>query len=57
LWVNDLVYYYVQKEKNFLNEFKQHLNDQKTTIAILKSGDYKNGLYDQLQEVERILND
>ncbi len=51
-WVNDMVYHYVQKEKNFLNEFKQHLQDQKDIISVIKNGDYKNGLYDQLQEVE-----
>ncbi|MEA2016918.1 MAG: hypothetical protein U9N59_00600 [Campylobacterota bacterium] len=55
-WVNDLIYYYVQKEKNFINEFKQHLVDQKDTIAIINEGDYKNGLYDQLHEVEKALN-
>ncbi|RLA83296.1 MAG: hypothetical protein DRG78_04770 [Epsilonproteobacteria bacterium] len=51
-WINDLIYYYVQKEKNFLKEFIQHINDQKEIIAIINNGDYKNGLYDQLQEVE-----
>jgi len=28
------------------------LKNQKDMIAVLKQGDYKNGLYDQLQEVE-----
>ena len=51
-WVNDIIYYYVQKEKNFINEFKQHLENQKDMIAVIKQGDYKNGLYDQLEEVE-----
>ncbi len=55
-WVNDMVYCYVQKEKNFLNEFKQHLQDQKDIISVINNGDYKNGLYDQLQEVEGSIN-
>ena len=56
-WVNDVIYYYVQKEKNFLKEFVQHIQDQKSIIAVIKDGDYKNGLYDQLQEVEVNIND
>jgi len=55
-WINDLIYYYIQKEKNFLTEFIQHMQDQKDVIAILNEGDYKNGLYDQLQEVELHIN-
>ena len=56
-WVNDMVYYYVQKEKNFINEFKQHLLDQKDVISVINKGDYKNGLYDQLNEVESKINE
>ena len=56
-WINELIYHYVQKEKNFLNKFKQHIKDQKEIIAIIKNGDYKQGLYDQLQIVESRIDD
>jgi len=56
-WVNDMVYYYVQKEKNFLNGFRQHLFDQKDIISAINNGDYKNGLFDQLNEVEVKINE
>lgn len=56
-WVNELIYHYVQKEKNFINEFVQHIKDQKDVISIINNGDYKQGLYDQLQIVERKLHD
>jgi len=56
-WINDIIYYYIQKEKNFVIEFKQHIQDQKDIIANIKDGDYKNALYDQLNEIEVKLND
>ncbi|BFU79005.1 hypothetical protein ALC152_22200 [Arcobacter sp. 15-2] len=56
-WINDIIYYFMQKEKNFLSEFKQHIQDQKDIIARINDGDYKNALYDQLNEIEVRLND
>ena len=56
-WVNELIYHYVQKEKSFLQEFKQHIKDQKEIISIIKNGDYKQGLYDQLQIIEGRIDD
>ncbi|MEA3288946.1 MAG: hypothetical protein U9Q04_02095 [Campylobacterota bacterium] len=51
-WLNELIYYYIQKEKNFIYEFDTHIKQQKDKISILKDGDYKKGLYDQLNEIE-----
>ena len=51
-WINELIFYYIQKEKNFLLEFKEHIQTQKDKISFLNNGDYKNGLYEQLNEIE-----
>ena len=56
-WINDIIYHFIQKEKNFLDEFKQHIQDQKDIIVNINDGDYKNALYDQLNEIEVKLND
>ncbi len=56
-WINDIIFHFIQKEKNFMIEFKQHINDQKDIIANIKDGDYKNALYDQLNEIEVKIND
>jgi len=56
-WINELIYYYVQKEKNFINEFIQHIKDQKEIISVINNGEYKQGLYDQLQVIERKIHD
>lgn len=55
-WINELIYYYIQKEKNFLNEFTIYIEEQKDKISILKDGDYKNGLYDQLEYVKSCID-
>lgn len=56
-WINELVYFYIKKEKNFLKEFIDHISNQKQKIVVLNDGDYKNGLFDQLNEIERKIND
>lgn len=56
-WLNELIYYYVTKEKMFLKEFKDHIQVQKISIDKLKDGEYKKGLYDQLNEIEMIIDD
>ena len=56
-WINEIIYHFIQKEKNFLNEFKQHIQDQKDIIVDINDGDYKNALYDQLNEIEVKLDD
>lgn len=55
-WINELFYHYIQKEKNFIYEFKAHLEEQKISISQLKEGDYKQGLFDQLSKIEMSLD-
>ena len=56
-WVNDIIFHFIQKEKNFISEFKQHIKDQKDIISNINDGDYKKAIYDQLNEIEVKIND
>lgn len=56
-WINDIIFHFIQKEKNFIVEFKQYIQDQKDIISNINEGDYKKALYDQLIEIEVKLND
>ena len=56
-WVNDLIFHFIQKESNFLIEFKEHIQNQKEELKRLNDGDYKQGLYDELNIIEDLLND
>ena len=56
-WINDIIFHFIQKEKNFLSEFKQHIKDQKDIISNVNDGDYKNAIFDQLNEIELKIND
>lgn len=54
-WLNELTYYYIQKESNFLEEFKEHIQSQKKELSNIKEGDYKQGLFDQLNSIEELI--
>ena len=54
-WLNDLIYYYVEKESSFLDGFKEHIQEQKKTLSELKEGDFKQGLFDELNLVEKFV--
>ena len=56
-WLNELIYHYINKEKMFLKEFKKHIQQQKADIHKLRNGEYKKGLYDQLNEIEGLIDD
>ncbi len=56
-WINDIIYHFIKKEKNFMIEFIQHINNQKDIISNIKDGDYKDAIYDQLHEIEVKIND
>lgn len=56
-WLNELIYYFVQKENGFIEEFKNHIQDKKKTLSDLNEGDFKQGLYDELNIIEEMLND
>ena len=51
-WLNDLIYYYICKERDFLKEFKEHIQEQRLSISELKDSEYKIGLFDQLNSIE-----
>lgn len=56
-WLADLIFMFIQKERNFLSEFNEYIRQQKESLSLLKDGDYKKGLLDELDEVEKIIND
>ena len=56
-WLNELIYHFIKKESNFLLEFKEHIENQKKELKMLNDGDYKQGLYDELNIIEDLLND
>lgn len=56
-WVCDLIFFYIQKESNFVFKFKNQIENQRKEIENIKDGDFKQGLYDELKIVEEILND
>ena len=56
-WINELICYFIEKEKSFINEFKLHIKEQKNKISILNNCDYKTGQYDQLCVIERKIDD
>ena len=55
-WLNDLIYYFIQKESGFIIEFKEQIQEQKKSLADLEDGDFKQGLFDELNLIEDIVN-
>jgi hypothetical protein len=47
----------VQKENNFIDEFKDNIQDQKKKLSELNDGEYKQGLFDELNIIKGFLND
>jgi predicted transcriptional regulator len=41
IWLNDIIYYFIQKESCFIIEFIEHLQEQKKSLASLEDGDFK----------------
>lgn len=56
-WANEMVYFYIQKEKHFLKEFLEEIHVQKNQVSVLKSSEYKQALLKQLNELERKINE
>jgi len=54
-WLNDLIFYYMQKEANLMDEFKEQIQNQKKELADIEDGDFKQGLFDELNIVEDIV--
>lgn len=55
-YLSDLTYYFFQEEKSFLIKYLDYVNEQKKRIDILKDDEYKQGLYDQLNIIESMIN-
>ncbi|MCP4969895.1 MAG: hypothetical protein GY932_04755 [Arcobacter sp.] len=55
-WLNELIYFYMEKESNFTNEFTNHIQNQRKKIANLEDSDFKQGLYDELNIIEEMLS-
>lgn len=56
-WMNELIWMYIEKESNFILEFKEHLQQQKLNISELVDGEFKQGLFDELNLIEDLLDD
>ncbi len=56
-WLSELIFMFIQKESNFLLEFKELIQQQKIELSSLKDGDFKTGLFDELNSIEEMIND
>ncbi|MCG3674275.1 hypothetical protein L5F46_05735 [Aliarcobacter butzleri] len=56
-WLSELIFMFIQKESNFLLEFKELILQQKIKLNSLKDGDFKTGLLDELNAIEDMIND
>jgi cell fate (sporulation/competence/biofilm development) regulator YlbF (YheA/YmcA/DUF963 family) len=56
-WMNELIWMYIQEENQFVIKFKEHLQEQKIMMSELADGDFKQGLYDELNLIEDLLDD
>lgn len=54
-WLADVIFMFIQKEKNFIKEFEEIIEKQKEDLSILKDGDYKKGLIDELDTIKDLL--
>ena len=55
--MNELIYFFIEKESKLILEFKEQLDEQKKKSQDLKEGDFKQGLLDELNEIKKILDD
>lgn len=56
-WLNELIWFYINKESQFVNEFKEQIQNQKKDLADLPETDFKSGLFDELNLIEDMIND
>ncbi len=49
-YIGELTYYYLQEEKKIQQEFHEQIYKQIELHACIEDGDYKQGLYDVLNE-------
>lgn len=56
-WLSELIFMFIQKESNFLLEFKELIQQQKLDLSNLEDRDFKQGLFDELNAIEEMVND
>jgi hypothetical protein len=56
-WIGEVLYIFMQKEKDLLKELKKVLEDKRIELVNLKDGNYKQGLFDEIKEINEILED
>jgi hypothetical protein len=56
-WLNELIWVYLEKEKKFIHEFKDHIKNEKEKLKNLPNTDFKKGIYDELNIIEGVIND
>lgn len=56
-WLNELIYHFIQKENYFIVEFKEHIQEQKKKLSELNEGEFKQGLYDELNIIEDMIKE
>ena len=56
-WMNELIWMYIQEESQYIIKYKEHLQVQKMTMSELSDGDFKQGLFDELNLIEDLLDD
>lgn len=56
-WMNELIWMYIQEESQYIIKFKEHLQVQKMTMSELSDGEFKQGLFDELNLIEDLLDD
>ncbi|KAB7889536.1 hypothetical protein [Poseidonibacter ostreae] len=56
-WLNELIYYFIQKESMFLVEFKEQIQEQRKKLSDLEDGDFKQALFDEFNIIEDMISD
>ena len=50
-YTGELIFYYLQEEKSIKDKFREQLLNQMKQNSCLRDSDYKDGLYDALNDV------
>lgn len=50
-YIGELTFYYLQEEKSLSDRFKEQIHKQMQQNSCLLESDYKNGLYDALNNI------
>lgn len=50
-YIGELTFHYLQEEQSIKHKFREHILQQMMQNSCLNDNDYKNGLYDALNDV------